>query len=80
MVDRIELVFLDQTLQMRKFECYDTFWLQKQANAGHEVVEIGNLRQHVVADDQIRLHAASDKVVCETRAEEIDLCRDALIG
>ena len=63
MVDRIELVVLDQTLQMRKFERNDAFGLQKQADAGHEVVEIGNLGQHVIADDEIRLLAASDKVV-----------------
>ena len=55
MVDGVELVLLDQADQMREFERDDTLRLQEDLHAGDEVVEIRNLRQHVVADDQIGL-------------------------
>ena len=44
---------LDQPLQMRKFERDHAFGLQEHAHAGDEVVEVRNLRQHVVADDEV---------------------------
>ncbi len=51
-IDRVELVLVDELLEMRKLEGDDAL---RRANApcGNEVVKVWHLRQHVVADDQV---------------------------
>ena len=46
--------------------------LSRMRHAGDEVVEVGHLRQHVVADDEVGLRALGDQLLGEPRAEEID--------
>ena len=42
---------------MRELQRHDAFGLEQDLDAGDEVVEVGNLRQDVVADDQVGLAA-----------------------
>src|SRR5207245_1978193 len=52
-VDRVELIAFDQPRQMRKLEGDRSVPGEHQADATHEIVEVGYLCQDVVADDQV---------------------------
>ena len=51
MIDCIELNFVQQVQNMRKFKSRNTLILQKQRKSGYEVIDIGNMCQHIVCDD-----------------------------
>ena len=63
MIDRVKLVLLDQALNMRKLERDHTVRGKQVRHPCSEVVEIGNLRQHVVADDEIGLPPLGDEAL-----------------
>ncbi len=52
---------------------------QQARDAGDEVVEIGNLRQDVVAGDQIGLQALGGELIGELDAKELRPCGHALL-
>ena len=79
MVDGVELVLRDQALQMRELERDDTLRLEQALHAGDEVVEVGHLRQHVVADDEVGLLALGGEPLGKRRAEELDQRRHAAL-
>ena len=64
MIDRVELVLVDEPLEMRKLERDHTVRRQKMRHPCGEVVEIGDLRQHIVADDEIGPPALETTSVC----------------
>src|SRR5262245_23895504 len=53
MIDRVELVVLDQSFEMRELERDDSVRSQQVGHSRRKVIEIRNLRQHIVADDKI---------------------------
>ena len=76
-VDRVELVLRHQPLEMRELQRDHALRREQPGHAGDEVVEVGDLRQDVVADDQIRPPAFGDQGVRQLDAEEVDARRDA---
>ena len=52
-VDRVELVLFDESREVRELHRDHTVGLQQQLDAGDEVVEVGDLGQHVVPDHQV---------------------------
>ncbi len=52
-VDGVELVVLDQPQQVGKLQSQNTVGLQQNLQPFDEIVQVRNLRQHVVAEDQI---------------------------
>ena len=62
-VDRVELVELNQLQQVGKFECQHPFGLQQYLEPFDEVVQIRNLCQHVVAKHQVGATTFSRQVL-----------------
>src|SRR5882672_5601404 len=58
-VDGIELDMFDQLEKVRKLDRRGTLGFQQQGYAGDEIIEQRDMRQHIVADDQVRLPASS---------------------
>ena len=79
-IDGVELVLVDQRLEMRELERDDALRRQQMRHAGDEVVEVGHLRQHVVADDEVGGLAFGDEPLGEADAEELDQRRDVLLA
>ena len=48
-------------------------------HSGNEVIEVGNLRQNIVADDEVGAFAFGDEAVGKVRAEEFDDRRNILL-
>src|SRR5580698_1898641 len=72
MVNRVELIFLDKPLEMREFECDHPLRRQQLRHSRSEVVEIGDLRQHVVADDEIGPTLPRREPPGEVQSEELN--------
>ncbi len=58
-IDGVELVLCDQLQQVREFDSDDSLGSEQCAKAGHEVVEVGHVSQHVVGDEEVCLHHVS---------------------
>src|SRR6516164_8560897 len=52
-VDRIELIFIDKMLKVWEFERDHSVRGQQNFHSLRKVIEIRDLRQHVVTDDQV---------------------------
>src|SRR6185503_18408608 len=52
-IDRVELVELHELHEVRKFERKEAVGGEQLRNAGYEVVQVRNVREHVVAEDQV---------------------------
>jgi len=70
MIDRIELILTHQIEQIGKFESGDARRLEQRGDAGNEIVDVRNMRQHVVGDDEVRLPALAGKLGRKPLAEE----------
>ena len=79
-IDRVELVFVDQPLEVRKLERDHPVRRQQMRHARSEVVEIRDLRQHIVADDEIGLPSLGHKALRKLQAEEFDKRRNILLA
>src|SRR5580765_8566425 len=77
MIDRVELILLNQTEQMRKFHSDDSVRLKHEFQATHEIVEIRNVCKDIVADEQIRAHICSYELLRRFATKELDQGRDA---
>src|SRR5438477_8668417 len=77
-VDRVELIALDQPLQMRELDRDDAIVGEQNGHARDEGIEVGYLREHVLAREQIGLHALGAKFFCELLVEELGEGVDAL--
>ena len=53
MVDRVELVVLDQAQQVRHLDGHHALRGKQDLHAADEVVEVGNVGHHVVGRDQV---------------------------
>ena len=78
-VDRVVLEPVEQAEQMREFERRGSVFAEEDLDARDEVVQIGNLRQDVVADDQARALALVHEGLSRGAAEEIDERRHAAL-
>src|ERR1700741_1347646 len=78
MIDRVELVFVDEPLDVREFKGDHPLRLEQERHACHEVVEVWNLCENIVADDEIGLLAFLDKLARQADTEEVDTRRHAL--
>src|SRR5690348_75037 len=71
-VDRIELIFSDKVQDVGKLECDQSFGLEQALHARNEIVQVGDLGQHVVADNQVRPLAFSQKLFGQPQPKEFD--------
>ena len=55
MINRIELIFANQIQQVRKFKGRNTGLLQEYRDPRDEVVDIRNMREHIVGNDKVGL-------------------------
>src|SRR5208282_2166644 len=76
-VNRIELIEFNQAKQVRKFKREDPFWLQQDLQAFHKVVEVGHLREDVVADNEVGGAAFCGEFIRHLCAEEANERRNA---
>jgi len=70
MINRVELIFFDQPFEMWKFKCDNPSGANRQAIPAVKVVEIGHLRQYVIADDEIGHAAFRYETPGETQPEK----------
>ncbi len=68
MVDRVELRLLDQPQDVWELHRQRALRCQEGREAGHEVVQIGNVSQDVVADQEVRLEPFSIAAALRSRA------------
>src|ERR1700741_4893952 len=52
-IDGVKLIFFHQTLKVRKLHGNYTVGLQENLQAGDKVVQIRNLREHIVSEEQV---------------------------
>jgi len=75
----VELALRDEPQQVRKLHCDHAIRRQQLFHPGDEVVEIGDVRQNVVADEKIRASDPVPEVPGGIEAEVQDLRRDAAV-
>src|SRR5204862_6853842 len=66
----VELVDFDQARQVWECDRDHTLWLEQQLQACDEAVEIRNLRQHIIAHQQVGLLSLGRKRLCRLAPEE----------
>ena len=71
-IDRVELVVLDQPQQVRHLDRHHAVVGQQDLEAGDEVVEVRHVRHHVVGGDQVGALALVDEIASRLAAEESD--------
>src|ERR1039458_2181257 len=76
-VNRVELIEFNQTKQVRKLKCEDAFRLQQYLQAFHKVVEVGHLRQDVVAENEVGSAAFRSKLFCHLNSKKTHQRRNA---
>ena len=76
-VDGVELVVLHQLEQVRELHGDDAVGGEQHRHSRDEVVEIGHVGQHVVAEEEVGADALATRLAGQLGAEELDACRDA---
>ena len=71
-VNRIELVLLHESIQMRKLHRDRAALAEQYLHARHEIIEIRNVREHIVAEQQVRLAVLGRDLTSGLLAEEFD--------
>src|SRR5262249_26253953 len=79
-IDRIELIFVDEPLKMGDLERNDAVWRKQMRHSCGEVVEIRDLRQYIVGDNQICSPTLRYELLRKLRAEERDESRNILLA
>ena len=80
MIDRVELVFVDQPLKVGKLERNHAVRSKKMRHPRGEVIEVGDLRQHIVADDEVGRPPFGYESLRKPQAKEFDKCRNILLA
>ena len=65
MVNGIELLFLHQSQQMGEFHRDDTTGLKQYFHTRNKIVQVRNMREDIIADQQIRLWELLYQFVCQ---------------
>src|SRR5713226_6522654 len=76
MVDSIKLVFLHETQQVREFQSDYSPVSEQAFHSGNETVEIRHLREHIVAEEQIRTFSFRRQFSSHLPVEKPDERRD----
>ena len=77
-IDGVELVALDQPHEVRKFHGQRAGGLEQQRQAGDEIVEVGHVGEHVVANQTDRpWRPSADQLLGQLNAEEAHQRRHA---
>ena len=71
MIDRVELVVLDEPQQVRHLDRHHALGRKQRLHAADEVVQIRHVRHHVVGDQQVRPAALGHQPGCQLAAEEL---------
>ena len=72
MVNRVELVFLDEAHQVRKFYCHDSAGFEQDFDSFDEIVDVRNLCQNVRTRNEIRLLSFGRKLTGQLLTKEFD--------
>ena len=78
MVDRVELVLLNQAEQMWKFDSHHRVGLEQGCEAFDEIVKVRNMRHDVVGNDQVWCDARCLEPPRGRHTEECDVRRYAI--
>jgi hypothetical protein len=77
-IDRIELARVDHVFDIRDLDSGEPAGLEHVPNPGDEVVEIGNVCQHVVGVKNVSLVSLARQLLRKCGAEEFDPGVDAV--
>ena len=69
-----------ELLDVRELERHDTVRLQQQHHSGDKVIEVGNLREDIVADDEVGIVSLRDQLAGQAFTEKVDARRDTAIN
>src|ERR1700751_3272161 len=72
MIDRIVLVLLHKSAQMRELQRGNSFRLKQNSNAADKIVKIRDLCQDIVANYQVRCLSAGNHLLRGMAPEELD--------
>ena len=71
-INRVELVLVNKPFKMRKLECDHPVRRKKMRHPRGKVVEIGDLRQNVIANNEIGLPPFGFQALRKLQAEEFN--------
>ena len=71
-INRVELIFCHQSLQVRKLHGDHARRLQQDLHACNEIIQVRHLRQHIVPKQQIRLLALCDQLARRLFSEKFN--------
>ncbi len=80
MIDGVKLIAFHQSHQMGKFQGDHALGLDECLHAAHEIADIWNLREYVVAQNQVGLGTPAHNLRCQLLAKELHQCRNSLLG
>src|SRR5438270_2842050 len=69
-IDRVELILLNETEQVRKLHCNDAVRFDSNAQPFDKVIERGNVRQNVIAEEEIGRFSGFDQLPGRGGAKE----------
>jgi len=75
-INRVELIALDQLQQMRKLEGKCALGFQQARQTSSKVVEVGHMRKYIVGYQQIGLSPLRNKLLGQTGPHESNQGRD----
>ncbi len=78
-IDRVELILVDQPLQVWELHGHHAAGLQQQLHAPDEIVQVRHVGQDVVSKQQIRLAVALCDFTRRLAAEKLHFAADALL-
>ena len=71
-VNRVELILRHEPHQMGELQRDHPAWGEHDFHSGDEVVDVGHLREHVVADEQVGLPSLGDERARGLAPEELE--------
>ena len=80
MIDRIKLGLLNQVPDMRKLKGCDPLGGQQLGEAGHKIMNVGDMREHVRRMDQISMTVAGSNFTRDLLTKERHNSWDALLS
>src|SRR6266478_5326243 len=78
-INRVELVFFHQPLQVRKLHGDHTRRLQQDFHPRHEVVQVRHLRENIIPEQQIRLFSRDRQLPGRISPKKLDQRRHTLL-
>src|ERR1700738_3768990 len=79
-IDGVELVLVNEPLKMGELERDHTIRSQQMHHSRSEIVEIGDLGEHIVANDEVCPPTLGHELLCELPAEKLDEGRNILLA